>query len=83
MKLRSLVRSKTLNRIRLIRCKSQKSLERIEEKLIKMNKIVAVVDKRHLPDIASSEDVSNEDIAKLISVDMSRVDVLLILDEES
>jgi len=66
MKLRSLWRAK----VRLIRCKSQKSLERMEEKLIKMNKRVAIVDKRGLLNIVKND------------LDISRVNVLLVLDEE-
>ncbi|ACG57226.1 hypothetical protein HY04AAS1_0539 [Hydrogenobaculum sp. Y04AAS1] len=94
MKLRSLWRAKMLNRVRLIRCKSQKSLERMEEKLIKMNKRVAVVDKNGLLDIIKNEDAENwysfsnlsqnisQNMPKFVSLDISRVNVLLVLDEE-
>ncbi|MGC8650872.1 MAG: hypothetical protein ACP5S8_07920 [Hydrogenobaculum sp.] len=91
MKLRSLWRTKMLNRVRLIRCKSQKSLERMEEKLIKMNKRVAIVDKNELLNIVKNEgsedwyNFSNQsqNMPKFVSVDISRVNVLLVLDEES
>lgn len=79
-----------LNRVRLIRCKSQKSLERMEEKLIKMNKRVAIVDKNDLPNIVKNEgseywhSFSNQsqNMPKFVSLDISRINVLLVLDEE-
>lgn len=72
MKLRSLWRTKAFNRTRLIRCKSQKSLEKMEERLVKMNKRVAVI----------KEAPSSNQMSELLGVDMSRIDVLLILDEK-
>jgi len=83
MKLRSLWRTKMFNRVRLIRCKSQKSLEKMEEKLIRMNKRVAILDK-NLIDITNSKNVADSNqISKFLGVDISRIDVLLVLDEES
>jgi hypothetical protein len=91
MKLRSLWRAKMLNRVRLIRCKSQKSLERIEEKLIKMNKRVAIVDRNGLLNIVKNEGAQDwysfsnqsQNMPKFVSLDISRINVLLVLDEES
>lgn len=91
MKLRSLWRTKMLNRVRLIRCKSQKSLERMEEKLIKMNKRVAIVDKNGLLNIVKNEGAEDwysfsnqsQNMPKFVNLDISRVNVLLVLDEES
>jgi len=91
MKLRSLWRTKMLNRVRLIRCKSQKSLERMEEKLIKMNKRVAIVDRNELLNIVKNEGAQDwysfsnqsQNMPKFVSLDISRINVLLVLDEES
>jgi len=91
MKLRSLWRAKMLNRVRLIRCKSQKSLERMEEKLIKMNKRVAIVDRNGLLNIVKNEGAQDwhsfsnqsQNMPKFVSLDISRINVLLVLDEES
>ena len=91
MKLRSLWRAKMLNRVRLIRCKSQKSLERMEEKLIKMNKRVAIVDRNGLLNIVKNEGAQDwysfsnqsQNMSKFVSLDISRINVLLVLDEES
>jgi len=91
MKLRSLWRTKMLNRVRLIRCKSQKSLERMEEKLIKMNKRVAIVDRNGLLNNVKNEGAKDwysysnqsQNMPKFVSLDISRINVLLVLDEES
>jgi hypothetical protein len=64
----------------------------MEEKLIKMNKRVAIVDRNGLLNIVKNEGAqdwysfsnqSQQNIPKFVSLDISRINVLLVLDEES
>jgi hypothetical protein len=63
----------------------------MEEKLIKMNKRVAIVDRNGLLNIVKNEGTQDwysfsnqsQNMPKFVSLDISRINVLLVLDEES
>ncbi len=52
---------------RMIRCKNKQLLEKTQEKLLKMKKVVAVVE--------------NEETAQFVRKNMPRVDVILLLEQ--
>ncbi len=68
---------KELGKVRLIRCKSQGALKKTEDRLVKMHKRVAILHKKDLGNRVSSS------ISRSSKFHLSKVDVVLVLDEES
>jgi hypothetical protein len=92
----SLPKLKALSRVRVIRCKSEKSLQKTEERLIKMHKKVAVIsekdyramesyftsriDKRTYKDNVRKAQHTEDKPVKKLA-SLSKIDVILLLDE--